>query len=447
MYSCGPTVYDYAHIGNLRAYVASDILKRYLKFLGFNVKHVMNITDVDDKTIKKSIDEGISLKELTSKYEKAFFDDLKTLNIEKADVFPRATENIDEMIKLINILLKKGFAYMGSDNSIYYNIKKLKDYGKLSRAKIGKLKEKAKIKKDEYEKEQANDFALWKSWDEKDGNVFWNAEFTIDGKKKTVKGRPGWHIECSVMSMKYLGESFDIHSGGQDLIFPHHENEIAQSEAATGKHFVKYWVHNGWLLVDGRKMSKSLGNFYTIRDLTNKKISPRAIRFVFLSTHYREPFDFTFKKIESSEQALKRIDSFIERLKTAKGKENKNIDEIIKNLEESIKNCLDNDLDVARALEYIFNFVREINTLADEDKLSQKQGKKILDFVEKIDSVFGIFKEDKIEITDSIRTILKEREKARENKNWKKADMLREELNKMGYAINDTSEGPKLTKV
>ena len=250
MYSCGPTVYDFAHIGNFRAYICSDILKRYLKYSGFKVKHVMNITDVDDKTIKGANKEGISLKEYTSRYEKSFFEDLETLNIDKADVFPRATEHIPEMVSIIKKLLKGRIAYKSEDGSVYYNISKFKDYGKLSHTKVKQLKEGARVKQDSYEKEEAKDFALWKAYDKEDGNVFWETEIG--------KGRPGWHIECSAMSIKHLGEHFDIHGGGVDLIFPHHENEIAQSEASTGKKFVNYWFHNEHLLVNGQKMSKSL---------------------------------------------------------------------------------------------------------------------------------------------------------------------------------------------
>src|SRR3989339_892084 len=272
MYSCGPTVYDFAHIGNFRAYIVADILKRYLKFKGFKIKHVMNITDVDDKTIKGSIEQKISLNQYTEKYTKAFFEDLRTLNIEPADIFPRATEHIKEMVSMIQKLIMNGLAYKGEDNSWYYDISKFRDYGKLSKLKLGELKEGARVKQDSYEKEQAQDFALWKAYDKDDGDVFWETDLG--------KGRPGWHIECSAMNMKYLGEEFDIHTGGVDLIFPHHENEIAQSIGSTGKKFVHFWIHNEHLLVNGRKMSKSLGNFYTLRDLLSKNYNPRAIRYL-----------------------------------------------------------------------------------------------------------------------------------------------------------------------
>ena len=304
MYTCGPTVYYYPHIGNYRAYIVADILKRYLKYKGFKIDHVMNITDVDDKTIRDSQKQNLSLKEFTSKYEKAFLEDLNTLNIQKPDRLARATEHIKEMENLIKKLIDKGFAYKGKDNSIYYSISKFKDYGKLSKIKIKELKAGARVKQDEYEKKQVSDFALWKAWDKEDGNVFWETEFG--------KGRPGWHIECSAMSSKYLGDQFDIHTGGIDLIFPHHENEIAQSEGASGKKpFVKYWIHNEWLLIEGKKMSKSFGNFYTLRDILNKGYSPMSIRYVLLSTHYRQQMNFTFKKLDAAKNSLQRWGNFL----------------------------------------------------------------------------------------------------------------------------------------
>ena len=266
MYTCGPTVYDYAHIGNFRAFIFEDLLKRWLKYRGFKVLHVMNLTDIDDKTIKGSRTQGIPLKQYTDFYAKAFFEDAKTLNIEPADVYPRATEHIPEMVTLIKTLIAKGFAYNGDDGSIYFAISKFQDYGKLSKIQVHELKAGARVNVDEYAKEEAQDFALWKAWTP--------TTATFSGKPNLAKGRPGWHIECSAMSMKYLGETFDIHCGGVDNMFPHHENEIAQSEAATGKHFVHYWMHNEHLLVEGKKMAKRLGNFYTLRDLLKKELRP-----------------------------------------------------------------------------------------------------------------------------------------------------------------------------
>ncbi|MDI6827410.1 MAG: cysteine--tRNA ligase, partial [Armatimonadota bacterium] len=268
LYTCGPTVYDFAHIGNWRTYLFEDILRRHLESRGFEVTHVMNITDVDDKTIRGANEKGISLNEYTAPFIAAFYEDRDHLNIKPAHVYPRATEHITEMVALIKKLLEKGIAYKAEDGSIYYDISKFPDYGKLSHFKIEELKAGARVSSDEYEKEQVSDFALWKAWDEADGNVYWDTELG--------RGRPGWHIECSAMSMKYLGETFDIHTGGVDNIFPHHENEIAQSEAATGKPFVNYWLHSEHLLVENRKMSKSLGNFYTLRDLIARGYDPLA---------------------------------------------------------------------------------------------------------------------------------------------------------------------------
>jgi len=281
-YSCGPTVYNVIHIGNLKSFLAEDVLKRYLTYKGFKVKHVRNITDVDDKTIRDSQKEGVSLKEFTDRYTKAFFEDLETVRILPADVYPKATEHIKQMVALVKKLLDKGIAYKGEDGSIYYDITKFPEYGKLAHIDFKTLKTGARVKQDEYEKGQAQDFALWKAWDKEDGKVFWETEIG--------KGRPGWHIECSAMSMAYLGDSFDIHGGGEDLIFPHHENEIAQSEGATGKKFAKYWVHNAFLQVNGEKMSKSLGNFYTLRDL--KGYNPIAVRYLMISGNYRRTLIF-----------------------------------------------------------------------------------------------------------------------------------------------------------
>src|SRR4030065_1580791 len=299
MYTCGPTVYDYAHIGNFRAFLFEDLLKRWLKHRGFKVTHVMNLTDVDDKTILGSKKQQIPLRQYTEFYAKAFFEDAKALNIEPADQYPRATEHIPEMTTLIKQLLCKGYAYKGEDDSIYYAISKFKEYGKLSKIRVQDLKKGVRVKTDEYAKEEAQDFALWKAWTAEDGDVFWETELG--------KGRPGWHIECSPMSMKYLGETFDIHFGGVDNIFLHHVNEIAQSQAATGKKFVNYWLHSAHLLVEGMKMAKRLGNFYTLRDLLNKGWNPVVIRYLLISTHYRQQLNFTIEGLEASKNAPQKL--------------------------------------------------------------------------------------------------------------------------------------------
>ena len=440
LYTCGPTSYDFAHIGNFRAYICSDILKRYLKYKGFKVKHVMNITDVDDKTIKNANKEKISLKAYTKKYEKAFFEDIETLNIGKADIFPKATEHIDEMASIIKKLLDKKVAYKSEDGSIYYDISKFKSYGKLSHAKIKSLKEGARVKQDSYEKEEAKDFALWKAHDREDGDIFWETEIG--------KGRPGWHIECSAMSMKYLGNHFDIHAGGVDLVFPHHENEIAQSEAFTGKKFVNWWFHNEHLLVDGHKMSKSLGNFYTLRDLLNKGYSPKAIRYTLISAHYRMQLNFTEEAVKAAENAVQRLKDFIAKLKESKSNvENKNISKLIQKTKDNFEKALDDDLSISIALAHIFEFVKEINTLMMENKIGKNNAKKILSLMMDFDKILGVLEEKEEKLSSELKKLIDEREKARKEKNFAKADKIREELKQKGIILEDTKERVRWKRV
>jgi cysteinyl-tRNA synthetase len=431
MYTCGPTVYDFAHIGNFRAYLVSDLLKRYLKYKGFNVKQIMNLTDVDDKTIKNSRQQGISLEKYTAKYKKAFFEDLQTLNIEPADLFPEATQHIPEMLELIKELYEKKLAYVGDDSCIYFNIRKFKDYGKLSHLKIDELQAGARVKQDEYEKENAHDFALWKAWDEEDGDVVWESEFG--------RGRPGWHIECSAMSMKHLGETIDIHAGGIDLVFPHHENEIAQSEGATGKPFVKYWIHNEWLLVNGKKMSKSLGNFYTLRDLTDKEgRSPKAIRYLLMSTHYRTPLNFTLEGLEAAENAINRINDFLVMVKNSKGKEsNPEVGHQIENVKKEFEKAMDNDLNIAQALGAIFEFIKNINKL---EGMNKRNAEKIAETMNEFDKVLGILEEES-ELDKEIIEKIKQREHARNSKDFEAADKIRDELAEKGIILEDTPDG------
>jgi cysteinyl-tRNA synthetase len=444
MYTCGPTVYNFAHIGNFRAYVWEDLLRRYFKFKGFKVIQVMNLTDVDDKTIKGAQKQGKSLKEFTNFYKKAFFEDIKTLNIEKAEYYPEATAHIPEMIKIIKGLLRKGFAYKAEDNSIYFSVKKFKNYGKLSKFKLKFLKKNVRVNLDEYDKQSAADFSLWKAWTPEDGNVFWNTELG--------KGRPGWHIECSAMSMKYLGETFDIHTGGIDNMFPHHENEIAQSEAFTGKKFVNYWLHCKHLIVNGKKMSKSLGNFYTLRDLLKKGYSARAIRFTLLNTHYRNTLNFTEQSLKANEKAIKKIDEFIIKLSEFNENNALNIkaEKLIEKLLENFENALDNDLSITEAIAALFDFIRDFNKLIQNNKISKKQARKALNALKKIDLVLGIMdfslilKKQKIPL--EIQKIVLEREKFRKQKNFRKADELRELLRKKGYRVDDTPTGPKIFK-
>tara|TARA_Y100000310_G_scaffold112011_1_gene110448 strand:- start:8604 stop:9992 length:1389 start_codon:yes stop_codon:yes gene_type:complete len=435
IYTCGPTVYDYAHIGNFRAYICADILRRYMEYKGYKVKHVMNITDVDDKTIKGSMKQGISLKKFTDKYTKAFFEDLEMLNIEPAGVFPRATEHIKEMAELIKKLEKKGIAYKSEDGSIYYDISKFKNYGKLANLNIDELKAGARVKQDEYEKGQLNDFALWKAWDKDDGDVFWKIE--------AGKGRPGWHIECSAMSMKYLGNNFDIHTGGVDLVFPHHQNEIAQSEAATGKKFVNYWVHNEWLLVEGKKMSKSLGNFYTLRDLLEKGYSSAAVRYLLMSTHYRQRLNFTLDGLEAAKNSVTRINDFVFNLKNVKRKEdNKEVDVLIKKAKERFESAMDNDIIIPEALAGVFDFVRDIN----KEDISKSDAKEVIALMKDFDKVLGILKQDE-KVPEGIKKLVEQRERARKEKDWDKADKIREEIKKKGFGVEDSETGARIKKL
>ncbi len=436
MYTCGPTVYDFAHIGNFRSYVFDDLLRRWLKYRNFKVNQVMNITDIDDKTIKGSIKEGISLKEYTKKYEKAFFEDLDTLNIERAEVYPEATKHVKGMVELVQKLVDNGHTYE-SKGTIYFRISSFKDYGKLARIKVEDLKAGARVCQDEYEKENASDFALWKAWDENDGDVFWETNIG--------KGRPGWHIECSAMSMKYLGETFDIHTGGVDLIFPHHTNEICQAEGATGKKFVNYWLHNEHLIVEGKKMSKSLGNFYTLRDILEKGYKPMAIRYELLVTHYRQKLNFSFKSLKAAENSIGRLQDLIIKLKSANGKTTA-VKKLIENTQNKFEDAMDDDLNISIALASLFDFVRDTNKLLLEGKISKKNAKDVLDFLKKIDSVLGIIDFEEQDVPKEVQELAEKREQARKNKNFAEADKLRDEITKKDYIIEDTNQGPRLKK-
>ena len=439
MYTCGPTVYDFAHIGNFRAFVFEDLLRRWLEYCGYKVIHVMNITDVDDKTIAAARKKGISLREYTEHYTRAFFEDITALNIEKAHYYPRATEHIPEMVALIKKLLEKGYAYRGEDGSIYYDISKFKDYGKLSKIRVKELKPGARVKVDEYGKEEAHDFALWKAWDEEDGDVFWETELG--------KGRPGWHIECSAMSMKYLGETFDIHCGGVDNIFPHHENEIAQSEAATGKQFVRYWLHNEYLLVEGRKMSKRFGNYYTLRDLLAKGYDPKAIRYLLMSTHYRQQLNFTFEGLEAAKNAVDRLTNFMYRLLDADGEGcGEKIGLLMENVQKRFEEAMCDDLNIAVALAAIFNFVREVNKLMDDNKLSRGEAEQVYELMMRFDKVLGVIGEVKKEeekLPKEAEELIRKREEARKVRDWETADKIRERLKAMGVIVEDTPQGVK----
>ncbi len=434
LYTCGPTVYNSPHIGNYRAYVFGDILKRYLLYRGYKVKHIMNITDVDDKTIRDSQIQHKELKEFTEFYTKIFLKDIKSLNILQADKYTKATDYIKEMIELVEVLLIKGFAYKVEDGSIYFNIEKDLSYGKLSHFKISNLKKNAsgRLMKDEYEKENIADFVLWKAWAIKDGNVFWEPKKILNRETELVKGRPGWHIECSAMSLNELGQSFDIHTGGVDNIFPHHENEIAQSECATGKPFVKYFMHNEFLLVEGQKMSKSLGNFYTLTDLIKKGIDPIAFRFWLYTSHYRNKSNFTLENVVGIQTALSRIrETFLE-LGNKEGK----VDEKYKT---QLIKFMDNDLDTPRALTILWDLIKDTN-ISKPDKRAT-----LIDF----DKVFGLgLNKLKTEIIpQKIKKLAEEREKYRKNKDWIKSDQVRTKVKDLGYELKDSPSGVKISKI
>jgi cysteinyl-tRNA synthetase len=432
LYTCGPTVYNYAHIGNLRAFTFEDLLRRYLEYKRFDVKHVMNITDVEDKIIRTVRESGKSLRAVTDFYAQEFFHDLDTLNIRRAHIVPRATETIPEMIALIERLVARQHAYV-SEGSVYFSIQSFKDYGKLAHLDFANLKFGARVSHDEYDKEHVADFALWKAWDEADGPVAWDSPWG--------RGRPGWHIECSVMSMKHLGESFDIHCGGEDLIFPHHEDEIAQSEAATGKPFVRYWLHNAHLLVEGKKMSKSLGNFYTLRDLLAKGWTGREVRYVLLSAHYREQLNFTMDGLQAARAALQRLDEFLLNLQdipktvTGSGQE-------IHNLNSKIEHCLDDDLNISGALGAVFEFIREAN----KRRVSPEEAAGILAAWRKFDEVFGFGIPQKPDVPAEVQRLVEERQTARRAKDFTRSDSIRDQLAAMGWIIEDTPAGPRAKK-
>lgn len=422
MYSCGLTVYNYGHIGNYRAFVISDILRRYLEFKGYEVKKIVNITDVDDKTIRNSINEGKALRDYTKKYEDAFFEDEESMNIKRAFKYPKATEHINEMIELIEKLLKKGYAYK-ADDGIYFKVSKFKDYGKLAKIKFHGLKEggSERVSSDEYDKENAKDFALWKFYDNEDGDVFWNT--------KLGKGRPGWHIECSAMSSKYLGQPFDIHTGGIDLVFPHHENEIAQSEAGNGKKFANFWLHNEWLMVNEKKMSKSLGNQYNLRDIQQMGYKLIGLRYFYLTGQYRTQLNFTFDNLKNAENSYDRLKNIIGEIKDD-GKVN---EKYLKEFEKA----MDDDLDTVKALQVLWRLVRD----------EKAQGK--INTIKQMDNVFGLdlLKKEEVKISNEVQKLIDEREKVRKNKDFKKSDELRDKINKAGYKIDDTKDGVKVSKI
>jgi cysteinyl-tRNA synthetase len=445
MYTCGPTVYDYAHIGNMRTYVFNDLLRRYLEYKGFKVKEITNLTDVEDKTIKASRKQGVSLESYVQKYINAFFEDADILHIKRSEVYPRATQNIPEIVDLIEKLIKKGFAYESEDGSTYYSVAKFKNYGRLSGVKIKRLRKGVRIDSDYYSKNEASDFALWKAWSKKDGNIFWETEIG--------KGRPGWHIECSAMSMKYLGPTLDIHTGGIDLLFPHHENEIAQSEAVTGKKFVKYWFHTGHLLVNNKRMGKSLKNYYTLRDLRFKGYNPLALRYLYFTTHYRDSLNFSFNSLKGAQEALDNLFDFMQRLGEVREEDgqNKEVVKLIKNTKKEFEKKLDDDLNMPGALASFFKFTKAINKLMSKRKLNQKDARAVSKQIIEFDKVFGFGLKQKEEskqeiLPEDIKYLIEEREKARREQNWAKADAIRDQLLEEGIEVEDTSRGSRIKR-
>lgn len=441
MYTCGPTTYDFAHIGNFRAYIFQDILRRWLTHRGYRVTHIMNITDVDDKTIHGSSAEGLHLREFTDRYVTAFFEDLESLRVEKAEYYPRATDHIEEMIKLTQKLMDKNLGYRGEDGTIYFSVHRFSQYGKLSRVDLKGLKVGARVKSDEYTKENPQDFALWKAWDAKDGDVFWQTPLG--------KGRPGWHLECSAMSMKYLGETFDIHSGGVDLIFPHHENEIAQSQGSAGVKFVNYWLHCEHLLVDGKKMSKSLGNFYTLKDILAMGYKPEAVRYVLLATHYKQQLNFTFDALEAGQNTVERFRQFVDRLQEiTKELEDSYVMQLTKSARVRFEEAMDDDLNITLALSSMFEYIREMNRLIDQSTVGCNAAAEAAQLMSDIDQILAIGKVEVVEpLAEEMVQLIEMREQARAAGDWETADQIRAKLKQQGIILEDTPQGIRWKKM
>lgn len=449
MYTCGPTVYNYAHIGNFRAYVFEDLLRRTLEYAGLRVVHVMNLTDVDDKTIRDSQAAGMALGDFTARYKQAFFDDLRALNIEPASRYPAATEHIPEMIALIEKLCSRGCAYQSDDGCVYFSIDSFPSYGRLARIDRSNQRSGVRIKNDEYVKEAVGDFALWKARDAADGDVWWDSPWG--------PGRPGWHIECSAMSMKYLGECFDIHTGGVDNMFPHHEDEIAQCEAATGRHWVNYWLHCAHLMVDGEKMSKSLGNFYTLRDLLERGWSGREIRWVLIGTHYRRKLNFTFNALEQARDILRRVDDLIGRLSRGEFQDSDtpsevsdDLTELLQSAEAKFERGISDDLNISGANAALFELLKGANRLLDSDALGASGSRRVLEMLRSFDRVFGCLTVGGAEAQSApggdvaperVVALAEERRAARQARNFAESDRLRDEIGRAGFTIEDVPGG------
>jgi len=442
MYTCGPTVYNFAHIGNFRAYVFEDLLQRHLEARGYQIERVMNLTDVDDKTIRGARTLGQRLGDFTQQYKDAFFQDLDTLHIKRAQHFPAATEPqyIARMIEMIASLMERGIAYQAEDQSVYFRLGKFPNYGKLAHLNLDELRPTGRIANDEYEKESIGDFALWKAWDDADGDVKWDSPWG--------PGRPGWHIECSAMATALLGVELDIHCGGVDNIFPHHEAEIAQSESFTGKPFVRTWLHCAHLMVEGQKMSKSAGNFYTLRDLLEKGWSGREIRYALLSVNYRLPLNFTFEGLAGARSALQRIDEWARRIAESGNRVAESPGDLTSITEhvEKFFAALDDDLNISGALGHLFDFIRETNKLLDQNALAGSDAAALHAAWQRIDSILAIGAESEA-IPAEVQALLEQRAAARAAKDWKMSDELRDQIVALGWQVKDTKDGQKLTRL
>ena len=440
LYTCGPTVYNYAHIGNFRAYVFEDLLQRHLEARGFDVERVMNLTDVDDKTIRGCRHLGVRLADFTRKFKDAFFEDLGTLRIKRAQHFPAATDYVAQMIEMIRVLEEKGIAYQAEDKSVYFRLSKFPEYGSLAHLNLDELRPSGRISNDEYEKESIGDFALWKAWDENDGDVKWDSPWG--------PGRPGWHIECSAMATALLGPEIDIHCGGVDNIFPHHEAEIAQSECVTGKKFVRHWLHCAHLMVDGQKMAKSAGNFYTLRDLLEKGWTGREVRYALITVNYRLPLNFTFDGLAAARSALGRIDEWVERMRNAEcGAPNDATTPGTAAFATAVEEffaALDDDLNISGAMGKLFDLIRDTNRALDSGAIKPGAATVLLQGWQRINSVLA-FEREAATIPAGVAALIEERQAARANKQWAESDRLRDAIAALGWVVKDTKDGQKLS--
>jgi len=436
MYTCGPTVYNHAHIGNFRAYVFEDLLQRHLEARGFEVLRVMNLTDVDDKTIRGARAAGQQLADFTRTYKDAFFQDLAVLGIKPAEHYPAATGHIERMITMIRELEEKEIAYQADDRSIYFRLARFPEYGRLAHLNLEELRPSGRVRSDEYEKESVGDFALWKAWDEDDGEVKWDSPWG--------PGRPGWHIECSAMATELLGPELDIHCGGIDNIFPHHEAEIAQSESCTGRKFARYWLHCAHLMVEGQKMSKSLGNFHTLRDLLARGWTGREIRYALLAVNYRLPLNFTFDGLAGARASLQRIDEWVARFTELAGSSNGSGTAASGSKESRFFEALDDDLNISGALGHLFELIRESHREMDAGAFSPAQAAELLASWRRMNAVL-MLPRDVAAVPREVFALVEERQRVRAERNWSESDRLRDEIAKLGWLLKDTKEGPKLS--